>query len=397
LINWTTSLRLTESVRDEWVRYGIEGLDGFYDDVQRRLHIDAFETAINGPNSRLQQGLDRLGYSYRIIPRNVDGCGDCGMCGFGCRRGSKQSTMRTYLADACSREAEIADGTEAWKIEVKGGRVSAVVVRVDGGEVKVRTPLVALAGGTILSPALLLRSGIAEDRAGTNLHLHPTTAVLGLYDEDVLGWRGPPQSVVADQFATLDQGYGFIIECPSVPPGILAASLPWWGADKFLELLSSSSRMAAFITLVRDRNAGRVTIDSNGAPHIHYSLGDAERSHLERAMVEAARLHFAAGADRVHSVYTPPLSTGPEGMAAFEAEVRHRGVAENRLSLFSAHQMGTCGIGTSQHSSVADPDGKVWGVRGLYVTDASAFPTASGVNPMLTTMALAMRTAERMA
>jgi choline dehydrogenase-like flavoprotein len=46
---------------------------------------------------------------------------------------------------------------------------------------------------------------------------------------------------------------------------------------------------------------------------------------------------------------------------------------------------------------VADPDGKVWGVHGLYVTDASAFPTASGVNPMLTAMALAMRTSERMA
>ena len=397
LINWTTSLRLPERVRAEWGRHGIDGLDAFYDDVQRRVHIDTFETAINGPNSKLQRGLDSLGYSYRIIPRNVDGCGDCGMCGFGCRRGAKQSTMRTYLVDACSREAEIADGCEAWRIEVKAGRVSAVVVKVDGGEVKVRTPLVALAGGTILSPALLLRSGIAEERAGANLHLHPTTAVVGMYEEDVIGWLGPPQSVVADQFADLDDGYGFIIECPSVPPGILGASLPWWSSEQYRELLSGSKRMAAFITLVRDRDSGRVTIDNQGAPRIHYSLGDGERRHLEHAMVEAARLHFAADAERVHSVHTPPLSTGPAGLAAFEAEIRQRGIAENRLSIFSAHQMGTCAIGTSPSSSVADPDGKVWGVHGLYITDASAFPTPSGVNPMLTAMALAMRTAERMA
>ncbi|HEX6656164.1 MAG TPA: GMC oxidoreductase [Candidatus Limnocylindria bacterium] len=32
-------------------------------------------------------------------------------------------------------------------------------------------------------------------------------------------------------------------------------------------------------------------------------------------------------------------------------------------------------------------------VRGCYVGDASLFPTASGVNPMLTVMALAERTA----
>jgi choline dehydrogenase-like flavoprotein len=37
---------------------------------------------------------------------------------------------------------------------------------------------------------------------------------------------------------------------------------------------------------------------------------------------------------------------------------------------------------------VADPSGQVYGVKGLYIADASGFPTASGVNPMLSTMAL---------
>jgi choline dehydrogenase-like flavoprotein len=397
LINWTTSLRLPERVRTEWRRHGIENLEQEYDDIQRRLHIDAFETAINGPNAHLQRGLERLKYSYRILPRNVDGCGDCGMCGLGCRRGAKQSTMRTYLVDACAREAEIADGAEAWRIELKGGRVGSVTVRVEGGEVKVRTPLVALAGGSILSPAVLLRSGIAEDRAGRNLHLHPSTAVVGIYEDDVNGWLGPPQSVIADQFADLEDGYGFIIECPSVPPGILSASLPWWGSQPYLDLQAKARRMAAFITLVRDRDPGRVDIDRDGAPRIHYDLGELEQRHLQRAMVEAARLHFAADAERVHTVHTPPLSSGPGGVDELATEIQRRGVSENRLGLFSAHQMGTCAMGTSPQSSVADPEGKVWGVHGLWVCDASAFPTASGVNPMLSVMALAMRTAEHMA
>ncbi len=67
------------------------------------------------------------------------------------------------------------------------------------------------------------------------------------------------------------------------------------------------------------------------------------------------------------------------------------------MLLFTAHQMSTCRIGTDPKGSTADPDGKVRGVEGLCVTDASAFPTASGVNPMLSIMALARRTAGRMA
>jgi choline dehydrogenase-like flavoprotein len=36
----------------------------------------------------------------------------------------------------------------------------------------------------------------------------------------------------------------------------------------------------------------------------------------------------------------------------------------------------------------------VFGVKGLYVADASAFPSSSGVNPMISVMALARCVAE---
>jgi choline dehydrogenase-like flavoprotein len=73
-----------------------------------------------------------------------------------------------------------------------------------------------------------------------------------------------------------------------------------------------------------------------------------------------------------------------------------RPIASNRVLLFTAHQMSLCRIGCSPGTSVADPDGQVHRVRGLWVTDSSAMPSASGVNPMLSLMALARRTASRM-
>jgi choline dehydrogenase-like flavoprotein len=50
--------------------------------------------------------------------------------------------------------------------------------------------------------------------------------------------------------------------------------------------------------------------------------------------------------------------------------------------------MGTCRMSAREKDGVVDPHGRVWGTEGLYVADASVFPSASGVNPMVTNMAI---------
>ena len=52
--------------------------------------------------------------------------------------------------------------------------------------------------------------------------------------------------------------------------------------------------------------------------------------------------------------------------------------------------MSSCRMSSSAADGVVDARGKVWGVdEGLYVADASVLPSASGVNPMVSTMATA--------
>jgi choline dehydrogenase-like flavoprotein len=398
IVNWNTSLRLPSQVRQDWHDAGIDDLDEHYDAVCERIDVDTDESARNGPNTVLERGLRALGLSSATIARNVSGCGDCGHCTLGCRRGAKRSTMRTYLADACARGAEILHGTEARRIETEAGRVSGVVARVDGGELRVRAHVVALAGGAILSPAVLLRSGVATAQAGRHLHLHPVSVTAGIYDEDLGGvWSGVPQSVLGDEFAEEDEyGCGFRIEIPQAYPGILAAAFPWWGSDAHRARAAQARHIAPFISIVRDRTEGRVRVDRDGEPVVDYSCGITERRMLTRGMIECAKIHAAAGARGVFTLHTPPLEHTGGPIEPFVAEIEHRGIAPNRVSLFSAHQMSSCRIGVDPATSVADPDGQVYGVRGLYVTDASAFPNAAGVNPMLTVMALARRTASRM-
>ena len=75
--------------------------------------------------------------------------------------------------------------------------------------------------------------------------------------------------------------------------------------------------------------------------------------------------------------------------------------APGRGMVFSAHQMGTARAGADPASHPCDPDGRVRAggtpgagvVAGLFVADTSLFPTAAGVNPMITTMLLARRVA----
>lgn len=400
VVNWSSSLRAPDAVRDEWRAAGVgDDLDEHYDAIEEALHVTSAESAHNGPNARLAAGLEALGLPATTLPRNVSGCGDCGPCAVGCRRGAKQSTLRTFLASACERGAEILDRAEVRRVLLENGRAAGVVASVPGGEITVRARQVALAGGSILSPVVLLRSGIAPETAGRGLHLHPVAALAGIYDETLAPWSGVPQSVMSDAFAEIDEGrWGFRLEAAPTHPGLIASGFPWWNSRDHRETMAQCDRVAAFLAIVRDRGTGRVTVGRDGGVDIAYAPGAPDRELLRRASVELAKVHRAAGARQIIPLVTPPL-TWREG-EAFDPwldALGRRSITPNRILLFTAHQMSSCRIGTDPATSVANPDGQVHGVPGLYVTDASAMPTASGVNPMLSLMALARRTATRMA
>jgi choline dehydrogenase-like flavoprotein len=400
VVNWMTSLRLPDDIRAEWETLGADGmgpeLDEHYAAVEERSDVNLDESVRNAQNDALARGLDALGKPWSVIPRNARGCGDCGHCGMGCRAGAKRSTARTFLADAVARGARVVTDCEARTITTASGAVTGVTAVAGERRITVRAPRIVLAGGAIGTPALLLRSGLGGPLAGRRLFLHPVPAVFARYPDPIRMWSGVPQSVVSDAFARLDGAYGFRLEVPPVLPGVAAAGSVWRSAAQHRETLRAIDHYAAFIPIVRDREPGRVHVDRDGAALVSYAVRGADAAMCVRAIVETAKVHLAAGASLVRTLHTRPLALEPGGdVAAFAAAVAHRGVAPNTVGIFSAHQMGTAGMGHGQ-DSVSDPDGAIRGVRGLHVVDASAFPNASGVNPMLTVMALARRNARRM-
>jgi choline dehydrogenase-like flavoprotein len=73
------------------------------------------------------------------------------------------------------------------------------------------------------------------------------------------------------------------------------------------------------------------------------------------------------------------------------------GYAPGRCTMFSFHIMGSARMGGSPKTSACDANGQTWDARDLVVCDASAFPSASGVNPMISIEAIAHMNATRLA
>lgn len=411
VVNYSTSFRTPDDVRAEWARQGVpaftgEAYEASLDAVCERLGVNQEHNAPSTRDAKLRDGCLALGWHLDAMPRNVDGrCDqgvDCGRCGLGCRRGAKQSVVKTWLVDAAGAGARMAVGTRVERVLVEQGAARGVEARTtDGHRVTVRARAVVAACGALHTPALLRRSGLHNPNVGRHLRLHPATAVFGVYDEELRPWEGTMQALYCDQHRDLDHGYGLKYETAAAHPHVAVAFFPWRGARHHLELMRASASMVAFGVLLRDRDGGEVHVGRDGQPVVRYRLSPYDLAHVRVGIEGAARLHEAAGAQRVFSSHARWVAYEPDGSDAarerFMDAADAAGYGAGRCSFASFHLMGSARMGGSPASSACDPRGQTWEVRDLYVFDGSAFPTSSGVNPQISIQAIAHMGARELA
>ncbi len=410
-VNWTNSLRTRPAVREEWAsQHGLEDVDGpdfdrHLDAVWERLGVTEECSDYNRPHQLLESACGELGYAFKRITRNADPTGydpaTAGFLGFGDQSGSKQGTLKTYLQDASAAGARVVVNCHVERVLCRQGRAAGVEGTYTGPDgrqarVIVRARQVVCAAGALETPALLLRSRIGGPAAGRYLRLHPATAVTGVYGEETEPWWGAPQTGLSDEFAELEDGYGFLIETAWAAPATASGAVPFKSGRRHKELMSTLGHSAPFVMLIRDRGHGRVDIDRNGEPVHHYHLEDPlDLSHFRRGLETLVRLHDAAGAQEIFS-YHRKLDGWRRGedLDAFARAVHDAPLGPFEHATFALHQMGSARMGEDPDTSVANPWGELHDTPGVWIGDASAFPTASGTNPMISVMALARRTAE---
>lgn len=433
-VNWSASLQLQGFVRQQWASHGLPyfmsgAFQADMDAVCERMGAGTEAVKQNYGNARLLGGARKLGMSAKVVPQNTGGeAHECGYCTLGCGSCGKKGPTESWLPDAARNGAQLMEGFACSRVlfsKGKGGEMVAIGAEGEwtsrdeyGGVAGTRytrpvkiiaKEAVIVASGSLGTPHLLQRSGIKNPHLGSHLKLHPVSFLAAVYDDEVRPWEGGILTSVVSELENIgSSGYGVKLEGTVMLPSLFLPLFPWMSGLEWKMFCAKMRRMTGYIALARDMGEGNVYVDPNEESRlrVNYPVDKRDRKHIAMGLVALAKITFIEGAREIYvSVPGIPtfvregdsqVHTAGDGindpafakwLAQLERLVTHGMPA--KTSFASAHQMGTARMGSSRGTSVVDSKGRVWGTSNLFVCDTSVFPAASGVNPMITTMATA--------
>ena len=401
LINSALSFRAPDSVLKQWETqldssdWGPSALKPIYDDISRLIGVATTPSNISGKNNDLIiRGINALGLEGGLAPRSTPGCVGCGICYFGCPTGGKASTNLTLLARATEAGCQIQAEAEVQEVRIVNGvaigiRAQAIhpETKAKGGVLTVNAKAVFLSAGAIGSPKLLWHSGLAKKMSpavGENLHVHPGSTLIGICDEKIEMWKGATQGAY---FHHPDLP-GVLPHTFSAPPEACLMAAGFYG-DTFQHGLSLLPNMCGMLVMVSDKGSGRVRAFSDGRADITYDFHPDDVNRIKLGLIEVAKVLFAGGAKEIRA---PIHDFGVHyQIDTIESALKSRQIQD--FTLYAAHPMSTCRMGTNASNSVISPTGESHDIPNLYIADASVFPSSLGVNPQLSTMVCATQIA----
>ncbi|MEW9700208.1 GMC oxidoreductase [Paenibacillus sp. SI8] len=275
----------------------------------------------------------------------------------------------TFLAQALNRRPyDLAVLSRAVRVLTNKGKAEGVqVMTPDKRSFNLKAKYVVLSASTVETPRILLNSGIHGRAIGHYLTNHSNAAGRALIHRKdypyVLGTIGIliPESK--------ERPYQVQIEGPIDYRFYFDKQIPF-KEQMELQIIG--------VGRVESRFENQITLD----PHARDEYGMPQvQVRLDYNETDQTILRQSAQAVRqITDLLGAPLIS-----LSFQE------------SLAGDHESGTCRMGLDPETSVTGRYGQVHGISGLYVADNSVLPFLGAANPTLTTVALAMRTADYLA
>jgi choline dehydrogenase-like flavoprotein len=402
VINDAVCFPIPEITRRQWRGLGVQISDAEWDtateEVSREIHVAKVrDDELNRNNRMLRKGCEAMGFRVHYAnSRNCIDCMQCGLCHLGCHYETKQDMRVTYLHRALNDQnsrIRIYCNCSAERLEHAGGTIGRVVGEFrdrDGrlaGKIRVRAKVVVLAAGAIASSQILLKNRIAPDRVGRGLALHPVAFVLGDFPYEIRANQGITMAYTLHEFGVTNgvEDGGFLIEAIFLPPLQFSLHVSI-SPEEHRELLGRYTHMTMAFAFPRDHPTGSIGLTPEGEPRVSYALDRKGIEDVAKGIEILARMWFKLGATRVVTSHrSEPILKSEDEIPRLIRTIKRE---PRKLFLVSAHPQGGNRMGSDPATSVVDATGRVHGFQNLFVSDASVFPNATGVNPQLTVMTL---------
>jgi choline dehydrogenase-like flavoprotein len=333
----------------------------------------------------VQHAFEQLGAPLGSVVSYTDpNCYRCGSCLQGCPTNAGKSTLNSYIRPATQLSGlELEPDAFVDRIVIEdrgGGPVATGVQWTDGGGGKCSADadIVVVAGGALATPGILLRSGVPDhaghspssELIGQTLGFHFGRLVEGIFDEIQDAHDVYPITAHSMQ-RMRDADGGYIVEAATIQDPIgfaIGASdecdTPLWGQE-LVNVCREYRHTTGLLTMVNDENNGHCTVDAGGRDRYSFALNGNEKRRIADSVAFAQQVLRRAGARRIV-----------------------------QTNIYSTHAQGSCRMGSDPARSVVDAHAESHDIRRLFIGDGSIVPRTLSVNPSLTIMALAARTAE---
>ena len=408
LHNLNLCKRIAEPVLRRWIaQRGLEYLplatwSTLYDEVEALLEVSAVpRDRWSEHNLTLERGTQALGWRGGGLRHNRTGCTGSGYCELGCAYDAKNNAAKVLVPRALRAGARILTHCQAVRVLHSGGRVTGVdALGIEPGSqnpltsVRIRASKVCVSASATATPAILLRSGIEDPggETGQRLRIHPAVVAAGEFDTPVRAWQGIPQTYECSEFLDFSDDAPpdrprrlWVVPAFGHPMGV-ATMMPGSGA-LHRALMLRYDHLAVLTAMLHDNTAGSVQPDGDRGLQIDYWPDAADARELVEGLRVCAKLLFAAGARRVWIPSAQPMRLDRVAdLAKLDGYALRRG----DLGLTAVHPMASVPMGDDKRVAAVDSRGHHHHLRGLWVGDASLFPTSVGVPPQLSTYAMGL-------